>query len=239
LQHLLRIDPQASEQSLRDFLGGFGFVGDEALAMVAPFSGGEKARLVLALLVYQRPNLLLLDEPTNHLDLEMRHALDMALQAYAGALVLVSHDRHLLRTVCDDFLLVADGCVQPYAGDLDDYRRWLSQRGGQVATSSDITEGEHSADARKARRRDEAARRDRLRPLKREVERWESALTKLNEEKSTLEQQLADPVIYEAQAKERLRVLLADQTRVLQQLVHAEEQWLLASEALERAEREA
>ncbi len=236
LQHLLRLDPQASDQSMRDFLGSFGFVGDDALAPVAPFSGGEKARLVLALLVYQRPNVLLLDEPTNHLDLEMRHALDMALQEFAGALVLVSHDRHLLRTVCDAFVLVADGSAQFYAGDLDDYRRWLSQRGDAAASATSKTE--HGAEARKSKRRNEAGRRNRLRPLKRDVERWESVLEGLNADKSALEQQLADPVVYERQHKERLRAVLADQARLHQQLAHAEEQWLLVSEALEEAARE-
>ncbi len=238
LQHLLRIDPQASEQSLRDVLGGFGFIGDDALAPVAPFSGGEKARLVLALLVYQRPNLLLLDEPTNHLDLEMRHALDMALQDFTGALVLVSHDRHLLRTVCDAFALVADGCVQFYEGDLEDYRRWLVQRGNASAVANATSNVEHGAAARKSKRRDEAGRRNRLRPLKRNVERWERALEELSAEKSGLEQELANPAVYETQNKERLRAVLADQARLHQQLAHAEEQWLLVSEALEEAARE-
>ncbi|MFO7592753.1 MAG: ATP-binding cassette domain-containing protein, partial [Pseudomonadota bacterium] len=122
VQHLQRIDPKASEQSLRDYIGGFGFSNDMALSPVAPFSGGEKSRLVLAMLVYQRPNLLLLDEPTNHLDLEMRHAMAMALQEYQGALVVVSHDRHLLRSVTDTLYLVHDGQVKEFDGDLEDYR---------------------------------------------------------------------------------------------------------------------
>ena len=108
-----KLDERASEQALRNFIGGFGFNGDRALEPVAPFSGGEKARLALALLIWQRPNLLLLDEPTNHLDLDMRHALTLALQDYQGALIVVSHDRHLLRTVTDEFLLVAEGRAQP------------------------------------------------------------------------------------------------------------------------------
>src|SRR5690606_34818582 len=127
LQHLMRLDPNTREQELRDHLGGFGFPADMALAKVAGFSGGERARLALALVVWQRPNLLLLDEPTNHLDLDMREALTLALQEYEGAMVLVSHDRHLLRTTSDTLMLVADGAVTPFDGDLDDYRDWLAQ----------------------------------------------------------------------------------------------------------------
>ncbi len=145
LLHLQRLDRKstghaATEQELRNYLGGFGFVGDQALDPVGPFSGGEKARLVLALLIYQRPNLLLLDEPTNHLDLEMRHALTLALQDFQGAMVIVSHDRHLLRTVCDQFMLVANGKTQSYDGDLDDYALWLTdhRRGSSVSKSKTV-----------------------------------------------------------------------------------------------------
>ena len=137
LWHLQKIAPQATEKELRNFLGGFDFQGDKVMEPVKPFSGGEKARLVLALLVYKNPNLLLLDEPTNHLDLEMRQALSVALQDYEGAIVLVSHDRHLLRTVTDQFLLVADGKAQPFDGDLDDYRLWLAERKKTEEKSAD------------------------------------------------------------------------------------------------------
>ena len=130
---LQRLDPRAREQDLRNFLGGFGFSGDAVLGSVEPFSGGEKARLVLALVVYQRPNVLLLDEPTNHLDLEMRHALTVALQDFGGAMVIVSHDRFLLRSVTDRWLMVADGSVQDYDGDLEEYRAWLSERRARQA----------------------------------------------------------------------------------------------------------
>jgi len=125
---LQRLDPKATENDLRKYLGGFAFNNDMAIEPVAPLSGGEKARLVLALVVYQKPNLLLLDEPTNHLDLEMRHALTIAMQEYEGAMIIVSHDRHLLRTVTDTFLLVANGKVDEFDGSLDDYRQWLSQQ---------------------------------------------------------------------------------------------------------------
>src|SRR6185503_7559596 len=126
--HFKRLDPRATEQDLRTFLGGFNFRGDRVFEAVEPFSGGEKARLALALVVYQRPNLLLLDEPTNHLDLDMRHALETALLGYAGAVVLVSHDRHLLSATCDSLLLVADGTCKAFEGDLDDYAKWLNDR---------------------------------------------------------------------------------------------------------------
>ena len=237
LQHLSRIDPRAGEQTLRDYLGSFGFVGDDVFAPVAPFSGGEKARLVLALLVYQRPNLLLLDEPTNHLDLEMRHALDMALQEYQGALVLVSHDRHLLRTVCDGFLLVNDGSAMPFDGELEDYRRWISQHDATVE-KDERGNVEHSAEARKARRRNEAERRQRLRPLKAAVERWEATITRLESQRDTLQRQLAELGLYQEESQGRLRALLDEQALVTKDLAAAESQWLKAGEVLETAERE-
>jgi ATP-binding cassette subfamily F protein 3 len=237
LQHLRRLDPRAGEQGLRDFLGGFGFSGDDADAPVAPFSGGEKARLALALLVHQRPNLLLLDEPTNHLDLAMRHALDVALQEYQGALVLVSHDRHLLRTVCDGFLLVDGGRAAPFDGDLEDYRRWIVQREAAV-DGAPGRGGEHSAGARKARRRDEAERRRRLAPLKAAVESREESIARLEAQRDGLQRQLADPLFYEAQNKERLGILLNEQVQLVKELAAAEAEWVKAVEALEDAEQE-
>jgi ATP-binding cassette subfamily F protein 3 len=125
LWHLARIAPRVREQELRSFLGGFNFPGEMAMGSIQNFSGGEKARLALSMIVWQRPNLLLLDEPTNHLDLETREALTVALAQFEGTLVLVSHDRHLLRATTDQFLIVADGMLQPFDGDLDDYRDWL------------------------------------------------------------------------------------------------------------------
>jgi len=172
LQHLQRLDTKTTEQSLRNFMGGFGFVGDMALAPVAPFSGGEKARLALALLVWQRPNVLLLDEPTNHLDLEMRHALTLALQDYAGALVIVSHDRHLLRTTTEELLLVANGRVKAFEGDLADYRQWLFEHRKSSLTLLD-KRGESSVGkkytdqtlTRLEKKRLEAQQREQRRPL--------------------------------------------------------------------------
>jgi len=233
LTHLLRLRPGTPEQALRDFLGGFGFTGDAAVAPVGPLSGGEKARLVLALLTYQAPNLLLLDEPTNHLDLEMRHALTLALQDFAGAMILVSHDRHLLRIVTDTLLLVTQGTVRPFDGDLEDYREWLTA-GDQARTPEDNA-SEHSSAARKHRRRQEAAERQRLKPLRAELQRLETALERLTGEKTRLEQTLADPSLYETSEKERLKALLAEQVRVQRALGDAETAWLSASEALEAA----
>ncbi|MEW6648079.1 MAG: ATP-binding cassette domain-containing protein [Pseudomonadota bacterium] len=237
LNHVQRLDPKAREQDLRDFLGGFGFHGEQADAPIAPFSGGEKARLVLALLVYQRPNLLLLDEPTNHLDLEMRHALTLALQDYEGAMVVVSHDRHLLRSVTDRLLLVADGQVQNYDGDLDDYRQWLSERRRQTEGSGDNTvANEHSAAARKEKRRLDAEQRQKLQPLRKELQKLEAQMEKLNAQKSELEQQLADPALYEAAGKDRLKNLLLQQAQVDRELGTVEERWLTLGEELEAAQ---
>ena len=238
LAHLQRLDPAAAEKDLRVFLGGFGFTGDMALQAVAPFSGGEKARLVLALLVYQQPNLLLLDEPTNHLDLDMRHALTLALQDYPGALVVVSHDRHLLRTVTDDLLLVMAGRVESFDGDLEDYRLWLLDRRRDDNTPTSKSAVIHSAAARKDQRRQDADRRARLQPLQAQLRNLESALDKLSAEKKTLEAALADPTLYQDADKARLKNLLQKQTRLKQALTSTEEEWLAVSEKMVAAEQE-
>ena len=234
LAHLQKLAPRATEQSLRDFLGGFGFGGERADSQVAPFSGGEKARLVLALLVYQAPNLLLLDEPTNHLDLEMRFALELALQEYPGAVVLVSHDRHLLRTVTDSFILVADGRAQPFAGDLDDYRNWLDQEERSRESTSDDDKTPHSAAARRDRKRQEAEQRQRLQPLRNELRKLEDRLAGLQARQAELETALGDPAMYAAGEKERLNRLLLEKADLDKQLAASEERWLEISESLER-----
>jgi ATP-binding cassette subfamily F protein 3 len=234
LAHLRRLNPGAPEQALRDFLGGFGFPGDMALAPVAPLSGGEKARLVLALLAYQGPNLLLFDEPTNHLDLEMRHALNVALQEFPGAMVLVSHDRHLLRSTADTLWLVAGGSVRPFEGDLDDYHQWLVAD-QETQGPADQEPLERGATTRREKRRQAAAERQRLQPLRAEVERLETALERLGVEKAALAQTLTDPALYEDSGKERLRALLLEQGRVDKTLGELEAAWLDASAALEGA----
>ncbi len=236
LEHLLQIDPTATEQSLRNFLGGFGFSGDRAESLTAPFSGGEKARLVLALLVYQRPNLLLLDEPTNHLDIEMRHALSTALQEFTGAMVIVSHDRHLLRTTTDLLLLVNAGKADEFKGDLDDYPRWLldnrAQENEKPTTSNDTRE--HSANARKDRKRQEAEQRRLLQPLRNRLKKLEQRVEQLMQEQNRLEIELAGSEIYADNNKAQLKQLLADKAKVDKELTVTEEEWLLTEEELEQ-----
>ncbi|NEV62702.1 ATP-binding cassette domain-containing protein [Thiorhodococcus minor] len=235
LAHLRRLDPDASEQALRSYLGGFGFVGDRALEPVAPLSGGEKARLVLALIIRQKPSLLLLDEPTNHLDLEMRHALSEALQGFEGALVLVSHDRHLLRVTSDTLLLVHDGAVEPFDGDLDDYPAWLARTDPDAATAADAETQREVVD-RKALRRQAAEARKALQPLKRREQELDRRLAALSERRASLEQALTAPGLYEPEAKERLLTLLSEQRQVNAELEAVESDWLEVSEAIEQAQ---
>ena len=233
LQHLQALDPQAREQELRDFLGGFGFHGDQALAEVAPFSGGEKARLALALIVYQRPNLLLLDEPTNHLDLEMRLALELALQEYTGGLVVVSHDRHLLRSIVDELWLVDGGRVTRFDGDLDDYRRWLLQReAGPTEDGSADTNTARPVD-RKQQRRDQAEQRRQLAPLRQELKSLETRLERLTDRQQCLEQRLSDTTLYQEDAKPELQQVLQDKAEIDRELETVETRWLELSEQLE------
>jgi ATP-binding cassette, subfamily F, member 3 len=239
---------RATEQQLRDFLGGFGFRGDRVFEPVAPFSGGEKARLVLALTAYLRPNLLLLDEPTNHLDLEMRQALAVALQDYAGAVVLVSHDRHLLRTVADEFLVVHQGRATPFDGDLEDYARWLAETSAEdpapTAPDQPIPRGggaagqPEGAESRKQRKREEAERRNRLTPLKAKIAQYDDELSRLAAKSAALQTQLAAPDIYAASSKDRLKELLAQQAQLARETQRVETAWLEASEALEEQSRE-
>lgn len=234
LWHLQKLDPKATEKDLRNFLGGFGFRGDQALDPIAPFSGGEKSRLALALLIYQRPNLLLLDEPTNHLDLNARDALSLALQDYRGALIVVSHDRYLLRTVADDLWLVADGGMDVFSGDLEDYRLWLSAR----RNARDSATAKPAAPSRKDQRKSDADRRKALRPLRLALEKAEAAMEQLAARKQALETRLADPELYLAEAKARLQAVLLEKAGVEKSLEEAEGAWLEAGEALEAAEAE-
>jgi len=234
LWHLQQLDKQATERDLRNFLGGFDFRGDKISEKVKPFSGGEKARLVLALLVYQNPNLLLLDEPTNHLDLEMRHALSMALQEYEGALVVVSHDRHLLRSVTDSLLLVADGKAQPFDGDLDDYRVWMSEHKKSLGETDVDMESPDSGLSRKVQRQNEAERRKRLKPLLNKLKKAEQTVEKFHTEQKNLETQLADSEIYSDSNKAKLKKLLAQKINVDKALEQSEEEWMILEELLEQ-----
>jgi len=234
LQHLMRSDGRAREQDLRDFLGGFDFRGDVVDAPVGRFSGGEKSRLTLALIIWQRPNLLLLDEPTNHLDLEMRQALTMALQEFEGAMVLVSHDRYLLRASTDSLLLVADGACAPFDGDLDDYRDWLQARRRQAEERSPEAP---VAISRREQRRVEAQARNRLsaqrKPLEGQLHEVERELERLGGDRERLETLLADPNLYGPESRERLQACLRDQALVGAQLQEAEERWLELQAQLE------
>ncbi|CCG93884.1 ATP-binding cassette subfamily F protein 3 [Marinobacter nauticus] len=249
--HLQRLAPTASEQKVRDFLGGFDFHGDEALAPIRSFSGGEKARVALAVIAWQKPNLLLLDEPTNHLDLEMRQALTMALQNFDGAIVVVSHDRHLLRNTVDEFWLVCDGAVGEYEGDLEDYERWLAERrkdeespprrevvGGQEKSVNTAGPATLTADERKARKRQEAELRQKLSPWRKKQGTLEIRMEQLQQKLATVEQNLADPGLYDDQQKVRLKELLAEQTELKRELEDVEAEWLEVSETVESLEAE-
>ncbi|MBK1851138.1 ATP-binding cassette domain-containing protein [Marinobacter sp. 1-4A] len=253
--HLQRLAPKASEQSVRNFLGGFDFHGDEALSPIRSFSGGEKARVALAVIAWQKPNLLLLDEPTNHLDLEMRQALTMALQNFEGAIVVVSHDRHLLRNTVDEFWLVNDGHVVEYQGDLEDYESWLADRRkddaeppkrqlGSAAGSADAASAQadtavgESADDRKARKRAEAALRQKLSPYRKKQATLEKQMETLHETLNDLESELADPALYSDESKGRLKDLLGKQSAAKGQLEDVEAQWLEVSETVETMEDE-
>ena len=233
LLHLARIDPYAREQQLRDHLGGFGFPGDMALAPVRSFSGGERARLALAAIVWQRPNLLLLDEPTNHLDINMREALTEALMEYEGALLLVSHDRHLLRTTADALLLVEGGHVESYDGDLDDYRTLLRSRRPQPGTApvalSRKEERRLAAEARQALSRQR-------KPLQGKIEEIELALDRRSNELARIEALLASEDSYTPDKRERLSSSILEQTRVRSEIEQLEQQWLRLQEEIEGLE---
>jgi len=228
LAHVQRIHPQASEQDLRDYLGRFGFSGDQALTPVAPFSGGERSRLALALIVRRRPNLLLLDEPTNHLDLEMRHALTLALQEYEGAVVLVSHDRHLVRTTADELWLVAAGTVSPFEGDLDDYRTWL-QADKPAAASGEPKAGRKHARRERARRQDELAAR--RRPLESEIGALEQDMDALGAETEAIDRKLIEAATGVADAS-AIAVMQKRRAEIAARIDAAEQRWYELQDAL-------
>ena len=238
LTHLGRLDPKATEQSLRDYLGGFDFKGDKVKEPVGPFSGGEKARLVLALIVYQKPNLLLMDEPTNHLDLDMREALTMALQFFEGAMVIVSHDRHLLRATTDEFYLVDGGKVEPFDGDLEDYHQWLVNQDKADQPESTPTLGEHSANNRKAEKRRQAELRQLTQPMRKAITKLEQQMESVQQQLTDIETAMADPELYTSEQKTKLQQLLQAQAPLQQQLAAAEAQWLELQEQLEALEAE-
>src|SRR5471032_2319309 len=258
LWHLAKIAPTVREQELRNFLGGFNFPGTMVTSSIRPFSGGEKARLALALIVWQRPNLLLLDEPTNHLDLETREALTEALAQFEGTLVVVSHDRHLLRATTDQFIIVADGKLQPFDGDLDDYKDWLFQtklgKGTSVLpaagkdnktdfpVASPVAQSANAAAAApsvnsKDQKRQAAEDRQRLatlrKPLEQKVKRLDEQIAKRNGQKAEVDAKLGESSIYDAANKAKLKQLLADQTFFTKDLAQLEGEWLELQEQLE------
>ena len=230
-QHLDELGLGLNEQQLYDHLGGFGFAYERVNEVIAHFSGGEKARLVLALLVAQKPNLLLLDEPTNHLDIDMRHALAVALQDFEGALITVSHDRFLLETVTDQFYLVANQSVTEFDGDLNDYRKWLDVRRSEAQPANTTGDGQ----SRKDQRRQRAEMREQLKPLRQTISRLEKRLDQLSVQSEKFDEQLADTALYEDVNKARLTALLKQKGQVDAELEQVEEQWMEAGEALEAA----
>jgi ATP-binding cassette subfamily F protein 3 len=247
LLHIQRLSPLATEQAIRSFLGGFDFQGDKALEPIEPFSGGEKARLALALVVWQRPNLLLLDEPTNHLDLEMREALTEALLGYSGALVVISHDRHLLRNTVDEFWRVHDGRVEPFDGTLDDYHAVMKAMPAPDKNHSGIpgdiaspcaTAQSGSAPDKKAQRQQAAHVRQLLAPLKKQVEQLEKLIAKQQAQLTVIETSLADPSLYEVGQKAQLQKILAEQGVVRKKIEDDETQWFQLQEQLEIKEIE-
>lgn len=242
LSHLTALAPDVRELELRSFLGGFGFSGDKVTDPVGHFSGGEKARLVLALLVWQKPNLLLLDEPTNHLDLQMREAIIIALSSFKGALIVVSHDRHLLRTTTDEFYSVSEGKVFPFDGDLDDYHEYLMELDKKEQEKLNAEKADERAHKpvqtndnfkNKDQKRAEAAFRKTLSPLKKEIEKLEHSLDELNARKNELETILADASIYEVARKNELQAYLLEQSSVSEKLEEVETEWMLKSEELQ------
>ncbi len=258
LQQLMRMAPNTREQELRNYLGSFDFGNEMATSIVAPFSGGEKARLALAMIIWNKPNLLLLDEPTNHLDLETREALTLALAQFEGTLILVSHDRALLRATTDSFLLVANGSVAPFDGDLDDYRDWLlgkaAQKVEKAAKPGKTDKTDSPAPANKplaskvepvlteAQRRDlrkhEAEQRNaraaQRKPIESRLKRIDEQLTKLAVKKAAVDAGLADPAAYDETKKDALRQLLSDQAYLTREIGALEGEWLEQQEKLEQ-----
>ncbi|MES2741426.1 MAG: ATP-binding cassette domain-containing protein [Pseudomonadota bacterium] len=252
LWHLAKIAPTVREQELRNFLGGFNFPGTMVTSSIRPFSGGEKARLALALIVWQRPNLLLLDEPTNHLDLETREALTEALAQFEGTLVVVSHDRHLLRATTDQFIIVADGRLQPFDGDLDDYKDWLFKtklgKGTDVLpaagkdnktdfpVASPVAAAAPAVDKRDQKRAD-AEQRQRLttlrKPIESKLKRLEEQIAKRNGQKAEVDAKLGEAGAYDAANKAKLKLLLADQAFFSKDLAQLEAEWLTLQEQLD------
>jgi ATP-binding cassette subfamily F protein 3 len=236
-------DKQISEASLRSFLGGFGFSGERMDTPCESFSGGERARLALALIVWQRPNVLILDEPTNHLDLDMRHALTMALQDFEGAVVLVSHERQLIASVCDDLLLVHAGKCTEFEGDLQDYAKWLREARQQQINAQSASQQESNSSQfatpkvdKEAQRKEAARRRELTRPIRKDMEKVESQIGKIQPRLIEIEELLGDTTLYEANRKNDLMKLMNEQNELKDKLESFEEQLLEFMMSLEELE---
>ncbi len=236
LLHIQRLTPKVLENEIRRYLGGFGFIGDDALRPVKGFSGGEKARLALSLIAWTQPNLLILDEPTNHLDLDMRQALTEALQAFPGAILVVSHDRHLLNSTVDEFYLVVDNQVSLFDGDLPAYHSWLQSRQQEMNRSEKDRASSLDKVDRKEERRKAAELREQLRPLRKALEKHEKAVQTAQTKLDAITELMADGTLYESENKDKLQKLLADEANWKQKLEESEEAWFEAQEALEEAE---
>jgi len=233
LQHMMKLDPQTREQEHLNYLGGFDFKGEMARSPCANFSGGEKSRLALALLIWTRPNLLLLDEPTNHLDLEMRHALTLALQDFAGGVILVSHDRALLRASCDEFILVADGKAEPFDSDLEGYSRWLNEQRLKEKQATQVVLEKPNKNDRALNKAERQARIAERRPLLKELEQIERHMAQWQADKKACDERLNDGALYTAADKSALQQLLKTQAEFATKLEAAEERWLTLHELLE------
>lgn len=238
--HIQRITPTALEADVRKYLGGFGFIGDDALRAVKGFSGGEKARLALSLIAWRKPNLLVLDEPTNHLDIEMRQALTEALQEFEGAILVVSHDRHLLNSTVDEFFLVADHKIEAFDGDLHSYHQWLQARQQQANQAERAVANDAKVEKvdRKEERRKAAELREKLRPLRKSIEKYEKAMQTAQSHLEIIGEAMSDNSLYEAANKDKLQSLLADEAKWKKNLEEAEEAWFEAQDELEQMEAE-
>jgi ATP-binding cassette subfamily F protein 3 len=241
---MIKQEPRTREQDLRSYLGGFDFRGDMVDAPCGRFSGGEKTRLALALMIRTAPNLLLMDEPTNHLDLEMREARTIALQETEAGMVLVSHDRHLLRATCDELWLVADGKVTPFDGDLDDYAEWLNQsRAAEKSAEREKSQKRKESEADAARRAAARAQPEKSalavrRPLQKESEKLEQQIAAWQGELKLLETRLADPALYAGADARLLDELTLRQNLLTQSIETAESRWLEIHELLEHNDQE-
>ena len=246
--HLYRINPDAKEKDLRTFLGSFAFSGDKVFDKVGTMSGGEQARLALALIAYQKPNLLLLDEPTNHLDLEMREALSVALASYSGALVLVSHDRHLVEAIADKLWLVDSGKVSEFAGDLNDYQDYLLRKAREFREAQQAAAAEAQGKVQgspsqsvssyktKEQKQLEAQKRAALRPLKLKIEANEKKMASIEKRLATIDERMADSSLYEDSNKGELEKLILERAELNNDKETLEEEWLMLNDELEAAQ---